>query len=66
MALPKCPYCEHEFDSEEIYYTGRTTFPTENDGDTTETQCLECDTPLTIALSLEPSWRFLNDDGEEA
>ena len=65
MANPKCPHCEYEFDSEDIYMTGSTIFPTENDGDETETKCLDCGTWLRIELNLQPEWKFLDKDGEE-
>ena len=65
MAYPKCPHCKHEFDSEEIWHTGSTVFPTHDDGDFTETFCLSCKEPLRIMLSLEPSWTFLDEDDNE-
>jgi len=65
MSLPVCPHCKHEFSQEEIYYTGATHFPTTDDDETNETKCLSCDMPLTIVLSLSPSWSFVDEDGEE-
>lgn len=65
MSLPKCPHCGHEFDDEDIYYSGATNFPTEMDGDEEETKCLSCDRDLTIVLDLTPSWRFVDEDGED-
>ena len=65
MAYPKCPHCKYEFDADDIWHAGRTEFPTENDGDTTETLCLSCKKPLTIILSLSPEWGFLDGDGED-
>ena len=65
MSFPKCPHCDYEFDAEDIWYAGSTDFPSENDGDESETHCLSCNHPLRIVLDLEPSWRFLDEDGEE-
>ena len=64
MSNPKCPHCKYEFDSEEIYMTGSTIFPTENDGDETETKCHNCDKELRIELDLQPQWNFLDEDGD--
>lgn len=65
MALPKCPHCEYEFDVEDIYCTGSTNFPTENNEDETETKCLSCGEHLKIVLNLTPSWKFLDEYDEE-
>ena len=65
MSFPICPHCQHEFDSEEIWHTGSTDFPTENDGDETDAECLSCQTPLKIVLHLEPRWTFVDEDGED-
>lgn len=69
MSLATCPHCKYEFDSEDIWHsagvTGTTDFPTESDGDTNDTQCLNCKEPLRIELSLDPHWKFLDKDNEE-
>lgn len=65
MSLAKCPHCKYEFDAEDIWHTGSTNFPTDDDGDETETECLSCNKPLRIELSLQPSWKFLDEDGDE-
>ncbi len=65
MRYPKCPLCGYEFNADDIWHTGSTDFPTGNDGDTTETECLNCKKALTIELSLNPDWRFLDEDGDE-
>ena len=65
MSLATCPHCKYEFDSEDIWHTGSTDFPTMDDGDTSDTHCLSCKEPLRIELSLEPSWKFLDEDNEE-
>ncbi len=64
MTMPKCPYCEYEFDDEDVYYTGSTEFPTERDGDETDTACSNCGKELFIRLNLTPDWDFLDEDGE--
>ncbi len=65
MAAPKCPHCGYEFDAEDIYHTGSTIFPTENDGDESDTTCSNCESPLKLVLDLTPSWRFVDDDYED-
>jgi hypothetical protein len=65
MVYPECPHCGYEFDAEDIWHTGSTNFPTENDGDETETKCSVCNEKLRIVLDLSPSWRFVDEDGEE-
>jgi hypothetical protein len=65
MSDPKCPHCDHQFDEEEIWYTGSTEFPTEDHCDETETKCSNCEAPLRISLVLHPEWKFLDEDGEE-
>ena len=62
---PKCPKCRYEFDAEDIWNTGSTEFPTENDGDETETECSDCGEHLSIRLNLEPSWVFIDEFGDE-
>ena len=64
MSYPKCPHCDYEFDEEDIWHTGSTDFPTIDDGDETETSCSGCGKALRIILDLEPSWRFLDGDGD--
>ncbi len=65
MIFPKCPHCNYEFNDENIWHTGSTDFPKGNDGDVTDTACLNCKKPLKIALNLEPSWTFLDEDDNE-
>ena len=65
MDYPKCPHCKYEFDAEDIWHTGSTDFPTETDGEETDTKCSSCGERLIITLDLSPSWRFLSNDGEE-
>jgi hypothetical protein len=65
MSFPKCPHCKYEFDDEDIWYSGSTDFPTQNDGDETDTKCQGCGEELRIRLNLAPSWDFLDEDGEE-
>ena len=40
-------------------------FPTESDGDETETRCINCEAELLITVVFHPEWKFLDDDGEE-
>ena len=63
--MPTCPHCKYEFDAEDIYHTGSTEFPTENDSDETYTKCSSCGEKLLIVLSLTPEWTFTDEDGEE-
>ena len=65
MSSPKCPHCKYEFDFEDIWHTGSTDFPTQSDGDETDTTCSNCKEPLKIRLNLSPSWDFLDEDGED-
>ena len=65
MNWPKCPYCKCEFDAEDINYSGSTDFPTKNDGDEAYTKCHDCGKELIIVLELTPSWKFIDEDGEE-
>ena len=65
MEYPKCPHCGHQFDAEEIWHTGSTDFPTQTDGEESQTHCLSCKSPLKVVLSLEPSWKFVDEDAEE-
>ena len=65
MALATCPHCKYEFNEEDVWHTGSTDFPTENDGDTKDTHCSNCKKPLKIQLSLDPYWKFLDEDDEE-
>ncbi len=65
IKTPACPHCLHEFDAEAIYYSTAISFPTENDGDETQTYCTNCDAELLITLVLHPEWKFLDEDGEE-
>jgi hypothetical protein len=65
MSKVNCPHCKYEFSDEDIWHTGSTDFPSETDGDTTNTNCLSCKNPLTIELSLSPEWKFLGEDGDE-
>lgn len=65
MEYPKCPHCKHQFNDEEIWGEGLTEFPTENDGDETDTKCLSCGEALRISIFLTPSWEFLDEDGDE-
>jgi predicted RNA-binding Zn-ribbon protein involved in translation (DUF1610 family) len=62
--FPECPHCGHEFDSDEIW-GGIKDFPTESDGDEGEFSCPECSKTLHARLSMEPSWTFTDEDGEE-
>ena len=62
---PRCPRCQYEFDAENIYYSSAMSFPTESDGDETETHCINCEAELLITVVFHPEWKFLDDDGEE-
>ncbi len=63
---PACPHCAYLFDADEIWHRGSgCEFPTESDGDEGDFECPSCLADLRVVLEMTPSWKFVDEDGEE-